>query len=225
MNNPVNAVDPSELMMVLLDDDDRRGGGGGRIGFVNLNAGIMTGVTGNEFDLMNIPVTVETWGWIPITPDTTGFSGATSPIGIVTNLAYFGLTSTVVGSGFDLFFHNFNVTLRMPSAPNETPEHAFNRLYPDPTAPPTAANNGGWFQNAVNYLKNHPVFVSVNEILAAQITYQHSTKTLCANVGLGASVLPSKAITMGGSRTLLRERRRTHRRASQSMSLSGPPRA
>lgn len=60
-----------------------------------------------------------------------------------------------------------------------------------------AASNLSWVQNALNYVKNHPVFVSVNEILAAQITYQHSTKTLCANVGLGASVLPSKAITVG----------------------------
>jgi len=34
-----------------------------------------------------------------------------------------------------------------------------------------AANNGSWFQRGLNYLKTHPVFISVNEILAAQITY------------------------------------------------------
>jgi len=140
MNNPVNAVDPSGLMMVLLDDDDRRGGGGGRIGFVNLNAGIMTGVTGNEFDLMNIPVTVKTWGWIPITPNTTNFVGANSPYGNVTNLAYFGLTTTVVGSGLDLVNQLF--LLFLPLSPHETPTQAFNRLYPDPTLPATAVVKG-----------------------------------------------------------------------------------
>ena len=25
-----------------------------------------------------------------------------------------------------------------------------------------AANNGSWFQQGLNYLKNHPVFISVN---------------------------------------------------------------
>ena len=45
-----------------------------------------------------------------------------------------------------------------------------------------AANNGSWFQQGLNYLKNHPVFISVNEILAAQITVQWLTKTVCANL-------------------------------------------
>lgn len=59
------------------------------------------------------------------------------------------------------------------------------------------ANNGNWFQRGLNYLKTHPVFISVNEILAAQITYQASTGTICANVGAGASVPPTKAVTVG----------------------------
>src|SRR5690242_9679773 len=60
-----------------------------------------------------------------------------------------------------------------------------------------AANNGSWFRRGLNYLKTHPVFVSVNEILAAQITYQASTGTICANLGAGASVPPTKAVTVG----------------------------
>jgi len=60
-----------------------------------------------------------------------------------------------------------------------------------------AANNGSWFQRGLNYLKTHPVFISVNEILAAQITYQASTGTICANLGAGASVPPTKAVTVG----------------------------
>jgi hypothetical protein len=59
------------------------------------------------------------------------------------------------------------------------------------------ANNGSWLQQGLNYLKTHPVFISVNEILAAQITYQASTGTICANVGAGASVPPTKAVTVG----------------------------
>jgi hypothetical protein len=39
--------------------------------------------------------------------------------------------------------------------------------------------------NWANYLATHPIFISVNEIGAGQITYQHATKTICANVGLG----------------------------------------
>ena len=69
-----------------------------------------------------------------------------------------------------------------------------------PLAPgqsPCAANNGSWLQQGLNYLKTHPVFISVNEILAAQITYQASTGTICANVGAGASVPPTKAVTVG----------------------------
>jgi RHS repeat-associated protein len=66
-----------------------------------------------------------------------------------------------------------------------------------PTATIGGANNGNWFQRGLNYLKTHPVFISVNEILAAQITYQASTGTICANVGAGASVPPTKAVTVG----------------------------
>jgi hypothetical protein len=29
-----------------------------------------------------------------------------------------------------------------------------------------AANNGSWLQKGLDYLKNHPVFISVNEIVA-----------------------------------------------------------
>ncbi len=52
-------------------------------------------------------------------------------------------------------------------------------------------------QKGLNYLKSHPVFISVNEIVAAQITYQQSTGTICANLGAGASVPPTKAVTVG----------------------------
>ena len=54
-----------------------------------------------------------------------------------------------------------------------------------------------WIKNGLNYLKSQPITLSVNEIVAAQITYQHSTSTICGNIGLGASVPPSKAVTVG----------------------------
>jgi RHS repeat-associated protein len=60
-----------------------------------------------------------------------------------------------------------------------------------------AASFGGWLQQGLTYLKNHPVFISVNEILAGQITVQWSTKTVCGNLGAGASVPPTKAVTVG----------------------------
>jgi RHS repeat-associated protein len=47
------------------------------------------------------------------------------------------------------------------------------------------------------YLKAHPVFISVNEIVAGQITVQWSTRTVCGNLGAGASVPPTKAVTVG----------------------------
>jgi hypothetical protein len=54
-----------------------------------------------------------------------------------------------------------------------------------------------WLQEKLNYLKTHPVTISVNEIAAGQITYQHSTGTICGNIGMGASFPPSKAVTAG----------------------------
>jgi hypothetical protein len=54
-----------------------------------------------------------------------------------------------------------------------------------------------WLQQVLLYLKTHPVFISVNEIAAGQLTFQYSTKTICSNVGLGASVPPTKAVTVG----------------------------
>lgn len=62
-----------------------------------------------------------------------------------------------------------------------------------------AANNGptSWLQSAWNYIKSHPVTISVNEIIAAQITYQASTNTICGSLGAGASVPPTKAVTVG----------------------------
>ena len=62
-----------------------------------------------------------------------------------------------------------------------------------------AANNGtpSWFQRTLNYLKSHPITISVNEIFAGQITYQASTGTICGSVGAGASVPPTKAVTVG----------------------------
>jgi RHS repeat-associated protein len=59
------------------------------------------------------------------------------------------------------------------------------------------ANNGNWFQRGLNYLKTHPVTFSFIEGLALQATYQASTKTLCINAGLGASVPPTKMFTAG----------------------------
>ena len=62
-----------------------------------------------------------------------------------------------------------------------------------------AANNRtpSWFQRTLNYLKSHPITISVNEIFAGQITYQASTGTICGSVGAGASVPPTKAVTVG----------------------------
>jgi RHS repeat-associated protein len=62
-----------------------------------------------------------------------------------------------------------------------------------------SANNGtpSWFQRGLNYLKSHPITISVNEIFAGQITYQASTGTICGSVGAGASVPPTKAVTVG----------------------------
>ena len=53
------------------------------------------------------------------------------------------------------------------------------------------------FRDGGAYIKTHPVFISVNEIFAGQITYQASSKTICGNLGLGASVPPTKAVTVG----------------------------
>jgi hypothetical protein len=53
-----------------------------------------------------------------------------------------------------------------------------------------AANNGSWLQKTLDYLKNHPVFISVNELVAGQITVQWSTKTVCANLGAGVTQPP-----------------------------------
>lgn len=61
----------------------------------------------------------------------------------------------------------------------------------------TAAQLKGLIALGLNYFKNHPVFISVNEIVAGQIAVQWSTKTACANLGAGASLPPSKAVTVG----------------------------
>jgi RHS repeat-associated protein len=60
-----------------------------------------------------------------------------------------------------------------------------------------AANNGSWLQQGLNYLKTHPVFISFNEIVALQLTVKWSTKTVCGNWGAGASVPPTKMVTVG----------------------------
>ncbi len=99
LNDPTNSTDPFGLTdcpqtascpTLLLDGTPLEGAG--------LSAA-------SRFSILDIPVTVQSWGWIPITEDTTGFTGAGAnwPYGSVLNLAYFGLTSTTVGSGFDLF--------------------------------------------------------------------------------------------------------------------------
>lgn len=54
-----------------------------------------------------------------------------------------------------------------------------------------------WIKTGLIYLKTHPITLSANELAAAQVTYQHSTKSLCVNVGAGASFPPSKAFTVG----------------------------
>src|SRR5439155_21500213 len=59
------------------------------------------------------------------------------------------------------------------------------------------ANNSSWLQRGLNYLKTHPITFSFTEGLSLQATYQASTKTLCINAGLGASVPPSKMFTAG----------------------------
>lgn len=42
-----------------------------------------------------------------------------------------------------------------------------------------------------------PVTASVNEIIAAQTTWDQGSRTLCGNVGVGASFPPTKALTLG----------------------------
>jgi hypothetical protein len=54
-----------------------------------------------------------------------------------------------------------------------------------------------WLQQGLNYLKTHPVFISFNEIVALQLTVKWSTKTVCGNWGAGASVPPTKMVTVG----------------------------
>jgi hypothetical protein len=49
----------------------------------------------------------------------------------------------------------------------------------------------------VDYLRTHPITISANEIGAFQYTYQASSNTACINVGVGASVPPTKAVTVG----------------------------
>ena len=65
------------------------------------------------------------------------------------------------------------------------------------TPAPVAANNGSWLQRGLDYLKTHPLTFSFTEGPSLQATYQASTKTLCINAGLGASVPPSKMLTAG----------------------------
>src|SRR5690242_20235257 len=68
-----------------------------------------------------------------------------------------------------------------------------------PVAPPPFSFSilMGAIRNGWDYAKTHPVTVSVNEIGALQVTYQASTKRLCGNVGIGASVPPTKMVTVG----------------------------
>ena len=66
-----------------------------------MNNGVNFGSNWNEFDIMNIPITKKTWGWIPNTPDS-GVSSPSNPMASNTQvLAYWGMTSIHVGTGFD----------------------------------------------------------------------------------------------------------------------------
>jgi hypothetical protein len=51
----------------------------------------------------------------------------------------------------------------------------------------TNSQISSWLKNIQNYVNSHPVTLAVNEIVAGQITYQRSTKTICGSVGLGVS--------------------------------------
>jgi hypothetical protein len=137
-----------------------------------MDNGVDFGWNWNEFDLMNIPVVA--YGWIGGPWGVAGPSFSGQGFSATTTLYFAPYWGPIaVGSGFDLI----DLTQGESGV--------------------AAANNGSWFQQGLNYLKNHPVFISVNEILAAQITVQWSTKTVCANLGAGASVPPTKAVTVG----------------------------
>ena len=75
-----------------------------------------------------------------------------------------------------------------PDSPSSSPSSP--SLGNGPT--PTGSTGGG-----ILAPKKAPVTISVNEILAGQITYQQSTNTICASFGLGASFPPTKAVTVG----------------------------
>ena len=173
-NNPLSDIDPSGLACYPLEIKMF-----GNCGFVGgQDGGDLFGESWLEFTLMNIPfgdslVNVPSAPtWVP-NPN----YDPNDP-----NSVYGALMTTAnwvaMNTGFDLLGANSWVS---GTGVNAT----------------AAANNGSWLQQGLNYLKNHPVFISVNEILAAQITVQWSTKTVCANLGAGASVPPTKAVTVG----------------------------
>jgi len=72
---------------------------------------------------------------------------------------------------------------------------------PYPGGPTTCIFMGlgisGGVTAALNYLKVHPVTISVAYGVAGQLTYQYSTGTICGSGGLGASYPPTKWVTFG----------------------------
>ena len=132
-NNPLSHVDP----LGLVDGPTNCGQDGqcyaqwSKDFQAQFAGGVNQGPRGSwtaasEFWLMSKPVTVTTWGWIPVTPSTTNFAGPSTSNGTIDDvLAYFGQQSVQVGTGLDLFTSSL-----LSVQGTETPAQAFNRVYP-----------------------------------------------------------------------------------------------
>jgi len=135
-----------------------------------MNNGVSFLGNANEFDLSNVPVTISTY-----------INGA------------YGL--------FQNFDSNQNPIFDTQNLPTYTMEQligGWQQVQIGTGSDLFGGNSSnGWFTGALNYLKTHPVTASINEIGAVQAMYQNSTKTFCISVGVGASVLPTKAVTVG----------------------------
>jgi len=142
-NNPLANIDPFGLACFPRYEGDCSGGGLEGANTGNGDAGRLW----NPFQLMNIPITETTWGWIPNTPDS-GVSPPFNPMGSNTQvLAYWGVASVQVGAGFDLI--SAYCTLFCGSDGTEVFDRNYP-LHPRPTTtvgpvsppPPTPATSG-----------------------------------------------------------------------------------
>ena len=167
--NPLGSIDPSGLLE--LTPFDNQG-----------NVGAILGGVNSEFEAMNIPVV------------------GGSQFGL---LGYLNVNGPISPPSYVALIDNDGNVSYVPDSSDVDGTFLFSKIdvygWYNPVMSSANSSSGplSWLQSGLNYLKSHPVFISVNEILAGQITYQASTKTICANVGLGASVPPTKAVTVG----------------------------